>query len=102
MGTVSPSVEHVTFNENDGTVTWRIGKLLPNTGVGEQTPRRVAFSIGLVPSTSQIGETPVLIQNQKLTGIDNFVELPVSVPFDDLSTSLNETDFADIYSIIVQ
>jgi len=102
LGTVSPSVEHVTFNENDGTVTWHIGKLLPDTGVGSRIPRRVAFSIGLVPSTSQVGQTPSLIQNQKLTGIDNFTETPVEVPLDNLSTSLNETDFADIYSVVVQ
>jgi len=102
LGTVSPSVEYVTFNENDGTVTWNIGKILPDTGTGTKLPRRVAFSIGLVPSTSQVGQTPVIVQNQKLVGIDNFVELPVEVTFDDISTSLEEDDFADIYGVIVQ
>ena len=101
LGVVSPAVEHVTFNENDGTVTWHIGKLLPDTGISTGLPRRVAFSVGLVPSTSQVGQTPALIQNQRLTGVDNFVNLPVSIDGDELTTNLNEVDFADIYGVIV-
>lgn len=114
LGTVSPSVEHVTFNENDGTVTWHVGKLLPDTGVGDRPPRRVAFSIGLVPSTSQVGKSPSLIQNQRLSGIDNFIDpgtgglsedtkefALVGVEIDDLTTQLVEADFADIYGVIV-
>lgn len=100
LGTVSPSVEHVTFNENNGTVTWHVGKLLPDTGVGGKTPRRVAFSIGLVPSTSQVGESPALVQNQVLVGVDNFVTKDISAIDDDLTTQLNEVDFADIYGVI--
>jgi len=102
LGTVSPSVEYVTFNENDGTVTWNVGKLLPNTGVGGDAPRRVAFSIGLVPSTSQVGQSPVLIQNQVLTGVDNFVDKSIRRDIDDLNTQLNEVDFADVYGVIVK
>tara|TARA_B100000745_G_scaffold114506_2_gene73854 strand:- start:20548 stop:22566 length:2019 start_codon:yes stop_codon:yes gene_type:complete len=101
LGTVSPSVEYVTFNENDGTVTWNIGKLLSDTGVNGSSPRRVVFSIGLVPSTSQVGKSPPLIQNQRLTGLDNFVNEPVEVQVGDLTTQLTETDFADIYGVIV-
>jgi hypothetical protein len=100
IGTVSPSVEDVTFNENDGTVTWNLGKLLPDTGVGGRPPRRVVFSIGLVPSTSQVGKSPALIQNQRLTGVDNFVDTPVEAGIDDLSTQLGEADFADTYGVI--
>lgn len=101
LGTVSPSVEHVTFNENNGTVTWHVGKLLPDTGVGGKVPRRVAFSIGLVPSTSQVGETPPMVLNQRFEGVDNFVDKVVVAIDDDLTTQLNEVDFADIYGVIV-
>ena len=101
LNTVSPSTERVTFNENDGTVTWHVGKLLPNTGVGDRPPRRVVFSIGLVPSTSQVRQSPPLIQNQRLTGVDNFVDEPVAVDMEDLTTQLVEPDFADIYGVIV-
>ena len=90
LGVVSPSVEHVTFNENDGTVTWHLGKLLPDTGVGDKLPRRVAFNIGLVPSASQLGQTPPIVQDQVLSGIDNFTSLPLSVETGDLNTQLNE------------
>lgn len=102
LGTVSPSVENVTFNENDGTVTWYVGKLLPETGVRGKLPRRVVFSIGLVPSTSQVGKSPDLILNQKLVGIDNFVEVPVNITLNNLTTILDEADFANVYGTVVR
>lgn len=102
LGVVSPSVEHVTFNENDGTVTWHLGKLLPQTGGGDRTPRRVVFNIGLVPSTSQLGETPPIVQSIKLSGIDNFTSVPLELEGEDLNTLLSEPDFADVYARIVE
>ena len=102
LGTVSPSVERVTFNENDGTVTWHVGRLLANTGVIEgDAPRRVVFSIGLVPSTSQVGEMPVLVQSQVLTGLDDFVAEPVSISAPDITTRLSESEFVDVYGTVV-
>jgi len=97
LGTVSPSVEYVTFNESDGTVTWNVGKLLPNTGVGTTPSRRVVFSIGLVPSTSQVGQSPALIQNQKLVGVDEFVSTSIESTVSDFTTDLDEVEFADNY-----
>jgi hypothetical protein len=102
LGVVSPSVERVTFNENDGTITWHVGNLLPNIGVGDRSPRRIIFSIGLVPSTSQVGQVPPLIQNQLFVGTDNFTELSVEEPMKDLTTELGEVDYVDIYGRVVR
>ena len=102
LGVVSPSVENVTFNENDGTVTWNVGTLLPNTGVGTTPPRRVVFSIGLVPSTSQVGSSPAIILNQTFRGLNTFVDESVEESISDLTTKLGEADFADIYGTVIE
>ena len=100
LGVVSPSAEYVTFNENTGTVTWNVGKVLPSTGFSGQSPRRVVFAIGLVPSASQIGQTPALIENQKFTGVDDFTETIIELEGTQLTTVLDEVDFAEGYGVI--
>ncbi len=97
VGTVSPAAEHVTFNENTGQITWRLGNVLPQTGSGASEPRRVVFSIGFVPSASQVGQKPALIQNQTFTGLDAFTETTVRASFNNLTTLLTEADFAAVY-----
>ena len=101
-GVSSPSSEHITYNENTRTITWNVGKLLSNTGVGTRASRRVVFSVGLVPSTSQVGENPVLIQNQKLVGTDSFTETSVVETYRDLTTTLHESKFVDFYGVVVR
>lgn len=71
VGVYSPPSEQVSFNQNDGTVTWRVGDIEPNAGLGGAPPRQAAIAIGLTPSTSQIGQEPVLIQNISLSGVDS-------------------------------
>jgi len=102
IGSVSPAAEQVVFNENDRTVTWRLDKVLPNTGVGAIAPRRVVFGLGLIPSTSQIGKSPVLIQQQVFTGTDGFTDTFIRIPIDDVTTALHESRFADYYGLVTQ
>ncbi len=102
LGTVSPAAEYVTFNENNGVVTWNVGKLFANTGFNGQPPRRIVFSIGLVPSTSQVGEVPPIVENQKFTGVDDFTDTIISLEMPELTTNLDEVDFTDTYGVIVR
>ncbi|QSH39098.1 hypothetical protein JXR01_02190 [Candidatus Kaiserbacteria bacterium] len=102
LGTVSPSAEYVTFNENNGVVTWNVGKLFANTGFRGQPPRRIVFSIGLVPSTSQVGEVPPIVENQKFTGVDDFTDALINIEIPELTTNLDEVDFTDTYGVIVR
>lgn len=99
---VSPSAERVTFNERDGTITWHVGRLLPDTGVGSKAPRRVIFSIGLVPSASQVGQQPDLLLEQTLRGIDDFTGTEIEEIINPVSTDLDEADFADVYGRVVR
>src|SRR3989344_1093477 len=70
IGSHAPASESLSFNQTDGTFTWNIGDILPGTGIGSTTPRQLAIAIGFTPSTSQIGDQPVLVQNVTLRGLD--------------------------------
>lgn len=69
-GIYSPGSEKLTFNQNNGTVTWDIGAIEPGVGLGGEPPRQAAIAIGFTPSTSQIGQEPQLLQNIVFTGDD--------------------------------
>lgn len=100
LDVVSPSAEYMTFNENTGVVTWNVGKVFANTGFNGPA-RRVIFSIGLVPSASQIGDVVSIVENQKFTAIDSFTESSVILESSELTTELDEADFVDTYGVIV-
>ena len=67
-----------------------MGDLAQGVGIQGAPPREVAFSIGLTPSTFQIGQRPSLIRKIVLTGTDIFTEKPVSIILKDVDTNLTE------------
>lgn len=70
LGMRSPASEKVTLNQETGVITWHIGDIDPGVGLGSTTPRQLAIAIGFTPSTSQIGEQPVLLQDVVLKARD--------------------------------
>src|SRR3989344_6058254 len=66
-----PDTDKLTFNQEDGTLTWNMGDIEPGVGLNGTAPRQTAIAIGFMPSTSQIGQEPPLLQNIKLIGIDS-------------------------------
>lgn len=66
-----PDTGKLTFNQEDGTLTWNMGDIEPGVGLNGTAPRQTAIAIGFMPSTSQIGQEPPLLQNIKLIGIDS-------------------------------
>lgn len=70
VGIYSPPSEQVMFNQIDSTVTWHLGDIEPNVGLNGTQPRQTAIAIGLTPSTSQIGQEPILLQDISLSGTD--------------------------------
>jgi len=65
-----PDTQKLTFNQNDGTLTWNIGEIAPGVGLNGTPPRQTAIAIGFTPSTSQIGQQPPLLQDIELSGVD--------------------------------
>lgn len=70
MGTVSPAGEKVEYSPVGGTVTWKVGTVEP----GSQTSakKEVSFQVALLPSSSQVKTTPILINEQSISGTDRF------------------------------
>jgi hypothetical protein len=101
-GKISPSYEHLKFNLDTGKVTWDVGTLAPGVGTNGVQPRQVAFEVGFTPSTSQVGQIPVLLQTIQLSGIDASTKQPVTLSSPDVTTNLvGDTGFNSINATVV-
>ncbi|HVM73315.1 MAG TPA: hypothetical protein VMU13_00320 [Candidatus Paceibacterota bacterium] len=101
-GKQSPSYENLKFNLDTGTVTWNVGTVAAGVGTNGVEPRQVAFEVGFTPSTSQIGQIPVLLQNIQLSGTDDSTGQPVSLTAANVTTNLvGDTGFNAINATVV-
>lgn len=78
--------QNITYNDFTREVTWNIGSVSSNTGVNSN--KEASFIISLNSSTSQIGSTPQLIKETKLTGLDAFVGDTISITQNAVTTNL--------------
>jgi len=86
-GTASPAGAF-TFDEATRKLTWTIGEMAPGT------LRAGAFQVAFLPSVSQVGSTPVLLQDQKTEGFDRFTQSNIEDEVSPLNTELtNEAGF---------
>ncbi|HWO07673.1 MAG TPA: hypothetical protein VNM40_03775 [Candidatus Paceibacterota bacterium] len=88
-GIFAPASADISFNQNDGTFTWRLGTIEPGTGTEGIQVRQLGINIAITPSTSQIGQQPVLIRAIQLTGIDEATGETVSRSATDVTTNIN-------------
>jgi hypothetical protein len=65
----SPSGEIFSFNPTTNEVVWNAGSLLPNTGFGSPK-KEIYFQLEFLPSISQVGQSPVILNTASLSGID--------------------------------
>lgn len=89
VGVYSPSSEDVKFNQNDSTMTWRVGDIEPGTGVSGSLPKHAAIVIGFTPSTSQIGQQPLLIRDVTLRGKDEATGANITRVADEVTTNIS-------------
>lgn len=78
MGQYAPANEKLDFNQSDGTFVWNIGDIKEGVGVGGNPVRQMVINVGLTPSSSQIGQQPVLVQKVRLTAKDSTTGAAVS------------------------
>lgn len=71
-----PASEKVTYNPIGGQILWDVGDLKAGTGFSG-SPREASFQVSLVPSSSQVGSTPVLVSDTVAQGDDGFAGLTV-------------------------
>lgn len=83
----SPTSESISYDAITGEVVWNVGTVPAETGFAKPK-REVAFQVILKPSVTQVGTTPTLVEDQTLTGVDNYSEAPVTDKRNSLSTRL--------------
>ncbi len=72
-GQTSVSTGTITYDDASRTVTWKIGDIPTGT---LSKPVQGAFQVSFLPNNLQAGQSPILIQNQRITGTDRFVSSP--------------------------
>lgn len=102
-GKSSPSSEHLTFNQDAGTVTWHVGTIAPNVGLNGVSPRQVGFEVGVTPSSSQIGQQPVLLGDIILTGTDDSTGEAATSTAPNITTNvMGDTNFNETNATVVK
>lgn len=87
VGVASGEKENITYNEATREITWNIGQVLSNTGIG--TSREASFVVSIKPSISQIGSIPQLVKEVNLSGIDSFTGVSLDSKKGAISTSVS-------------
>ncbi len=82
IGPTSSTNNQVVYNSGEHSLKWTIGNLA--AGASRQTDFQVSF----VPSTSQHGYAPVLVNPATFSAFDRFAQVTVSVTTNAVTTSL--------------
>ncbi len=88
VGPISPSSEDLVYNPATREITWNFGSIPRGTGITGSN-REVAFQLAFTPSLSQVGTSPVIINDASLTGHDDFANVDVRVTKSALRTRLD-------------
>ena len=99
---VSPSSAKVSYDENSRQVTWDVGSVAAGIGFTGD-PKEVQFQITLLPSLSQLGDTPVLVKSANFSATDIFTNTMISVPVANVTTFLlTQDDSFNSHDVVVQ
>ncbi len=70
-GQISPTKEDITYNSNNGQIVWKIGNVDTYTSSNSRK-RQVSFQISFEPSITDVGRSPILVNESVLTAQDEF------------------------------
>jgi hypothetical protein len=82
----SPQNENFSFNQVTNEVVWNAGSILPNIGFGS-SPKQVYFQLEFLPSVSQIGQSPTLLSESFISGIDKITGSKIEFKVPALTTN---------------
>lgn len=77
LGRFEPGNSSVKYDSSTGKISWTLGKLNANTGILSPV-RQLAFQVGLVPASNQIGQVVELIKESNISGKDVFTQASIS------------------------
>lgn len=73
-GVVYPQDANITYDRNNGVITWKPGKVFAGTGF-LTPPKRVDFQVAFVPALVHVGQTVNLVSAANLKATDTFTGL---------------------------
>jgi len=85
-GVVVPGGENVTYSDVTREITWNIGSIPAGAGY-VSAPRVLSMQIGVFPSSSQVGESPLLIEKSEFVGYDTYTKTNVTALGQAVSTN---------------
>jgi hypothetical protein len=91
-GQISPSGEHVAYDDSQRTVLWTVGNVSAGTGF-TFSPRSVSFQVGLTPSVTQAGQRLDLVQNILAVGTDTYTQTQLRATADNVTTHFSDPNF---------
>jgi len=98
----SPSNEVFSFNPVTNEVVWNVGSMLPNTGFSSPK-KEIYFQLQFSPSSSQIAQSPVILGEASLSGIDKVTGLKIESTAPAVTTNFSgDSDFKQGDDKVVQ
>ena len=85
LGSISPTNETVSYDENKGIITWDAGTINANT-IGASRRRELYFQVSFLPSINQVNQSPNIINQAVLTATDKFTGAQLESKQDYLTT----------------
>jgi hypothetical protein len=89
LGVTYPNNAGVKYNADTREVSWTIGDISAGTGFSS-SPKEVAYQVSLLPSLGQLGKTPTIILNQKISGKDTYTGGIIETAGEDLDTKTSK------------
>lgn len=87
-GSIYPQNENIVYNPDDRTVVWNVGSVGAGAGYSS-SPRKAYFQVKILTSLSQVGTSPNITNEIKVSGKDTFTGVNVSSVNIPLTTSTN-------------
>ena len=90
-GMVFPQDENLTYNASTREIVWNADRIQKGAGITGPS-RSVSFQVSLKPSISQVGSTPILINDAVLTGHDDFANVDIKATRAGLTSRLENDE----------
>lgn len=87
LGETYPNNTGVSYNRDTRTVSWTIGDIAPGTGYSSSA-KEFAYQVAFLPSVSQLGRSPNIINSQRISGKDNFTGTIIQTNGEALTTEI--------------
>jgi hypothetical protein len=102
VGKVSPEDSDISYNPVTKQIIWKAGNIPKGAGIIGDA-KEISFQISFVPSLSQIGTLPLLLNESVLTVHDDFANVDITAKKSFHSTSLpNDPQFKDVEGRVVE